>query len=252
MRNCGDALWRRRSIEQPIAWWRFSQPELTPCGAHVRSLDMNDVLLIRPPDSFGPADHHVLASVAQGPGSKILDLTRLPAVPINIAAIVTAGWSAPKGSVARLAIVLELDVWAVARMMTAEPIGRLREQGTDLRVLYRTQLEAGLVHVWIKEGLEPAGELTRTLEQLDTVWAGSPLAANVVDAYGELVAADESPSKPLHLARLASIALKFCDQRRSLDYARKALRATMDRSDAVANHARALAQAVSQKLLAQH
>lgn len=83
------------------------------------------------------------------------------------------------------------------------------------------------------------------------MWAGSPLAANVVDAFGELVAADESLSKPLHLARLASISLKFSDTRRALDYARKALRATLDRSDAAANQARALAHAVSQKLLAE-
>jgi hypothetical protein len=172
-------------------------------------------------------------------------------VPINIAAVATAGWKAPRGSVPRLAIVLEIDVWALARMTATAPIAALREQGTDLRVLYRTQLESGLVHMWIKDGIEPHYELTKTLEQLDTVWTGSPLAANVVDAFGEIVAPDESLSKPLYLARLASIAMKFADHARALDYARKALKASIGRSDDVGKQANAIAMAVSQKLLSQ-
>lgn len=210
---------------------------------------MNEVTVIRPPDAFGPSDHATLAKVAQAAGSKIVDCTRLATVPLNIAAVATANWSAPRGSVPRLAIVLELDVWAVARISSAAPISTLREHGTDLRLLYRTQLESGLVHRWITDGIEPHAELTQTLEQLDTVWSGSPLAANVIDAFAELTAKDESLSKPLYLARLASISAKCGEQTRALDFARTALRSAVGKTDDAATQAQTLAMSVTRTLL---
>jgi hypothetical protein len=210
---------------------------------------VDDIAVISPPPSFGSADHETLAKVAQVPGSKILDCTRIAAVPMNIAAVATAGWAAPRGSVPRLAIVLEIDVWALARMMAAAPIAALRAQGTELRVLYRTQLEAGHVHTFIRNGTEPPLELATTLEQLDEVWTGSPLAANVIDAFQELVNADTSDMRPLHFARLASVAVKFSDQGRALTLTRQALRESMGRNDAIATQANQIAMALSQRLL---
>lgn len=202
-----------------------------------------EVTVIAPPPTFGPSDHATLAAVAQVPGSKILDCTRIAAVPMNLCQIVTAGWAAPHGAVPRLAVVLQIDTWSLARMFAPKAIAAVRAHGTDLRLFYARQLAADHVHRWITEGVEPPHELGATLDDLDRLWQGSPVAANVVDAVLEIARTDATPMRASYLATLSSVALKFADAPRARTIAHEALDAARGRDDAIAQRARAAAQA---------
>jgi hypothetical protein len=184
-----------------------------------------DVPLVAPPPSFGPADHATLAKVAQVPGSKILDCTRFANVPMNLCEVVTAGWAAPPGSVPRLAIVTQIDAWALVRMMAPQPIARLAAQQTELRLFYARQLDEGHVHEWVLKGTEPAHSLAATLRDLDTVWRGSAVVDNVIDAVLSVIRTDHTPQRANYLLTLCSVAMKFAPHRaRELrDEAAKAL-----------------------------
>lgn len=172
-----------------------------------------DVPLIAPPPSFGPADHATLAKVAQVPGSKILDCTRFANVPMNLCEVATAGWAAPPGSVPRLAIVAQIDTWALVKMTAPPVIARLASQKTELRLFYARQLDAGHVHEWVLKGTEPGHELAATLNDLDTGWRGSAMADNVIDAVLSVIRTDDTAQRANYLLTLCSVALKFSPHR---------------------------------------
>jgi hypothetical protein len=187
-----------------------------------------DVPLIAPPETFGPADYPLLSQVAQVAGSKILDCSRFLNVPMNLCALATAGWKASAGSVPRLALVVQIDAWALVKMMAPAAIAAVAAQKTELRLFYKRQLTAGHVHNWVLEGKEPGHELAATLEDLDTVWQGSAVVTNVIDAVVSVIRSDTTPARAGYLATLASVALKFEGKQRAGELARESLEAGGD------------------------
>jgi len=172
---------------------------------------MDETTLISAPPNFGTEDHATLAKVAQLPGSKILDCSRVANVPMNLCAIITAGWAAPTGSVPRLAVVAQIDAWSLVKMMAPGPIAQVKAHGCEMRLFYARQLSAGHVQRWIENGTEPGHELAATLEDLDQVWQGTAYAANVVNAVLEVIRTDTTPARAGYLATLARVARKFAD-----------------------------------------
>lgn len=181
---------------------------------------MTEATVISPPEGFGPAEYATLAGVAQVAGSKILDCSRLLNVPMDLCSVATANWAAPAGSVPRLAVVVQIDAWALVKMFAPKAIAQVAAHGTELRLFYKRQHTAGHVEAWLLRGTEPANELDATLTDLETVWQGSPMLGNVLDAVFELVRAEPTRARTQYLTRLAGVAQKFGDLQRAVNILR--------------------------------
>lgn len=152
----------------------------------------------------------VLGQLQRGPGSKLLDLRAARAIKIGLFEHLTRDWTAPRGRVLRLGIVLGFEEWTVLRNVAARRLRPLADRGVTVETFYPLQVES--LPGWFAGADVRHDRLRDVIAWLRTEWRPGPIWPTVLGRTASLIQASaEVDEVPELLLELAAIARSFPD-----------------------------------------
>src|SRR5258708_3993385 len=170
--------------------------------------DSDRFLIFVVPPGFHPQLYPVMCELLQTPRhSKLLDLTPLNAISLDLFEAVARAWTAPPGSVPRLGFVLPFDRWAVLHDLAAVALEPVVAQGVEIAILYEQQARGDYLRSWFAHG-RIRHDVPAVVESLLRHWNPGPSWPLVIDAVLELVRGHAfTPDLPALLVDTAELVL---------------------------------------------
>jgi tetratricopeptide (TPR) repeat protein len=150
----------------------------------------------------------VLDQLQRSPGAKLLDLRAAPAIKIGLFDRLARDWTAPRGTVPRLGILLGFEEWTVLRHVAARRMRPLADRGVTVETFY--PLQADTLPGWFAGGDVRHDRLSDVIAWLRTEWRPGPIWPTVLGRTASLVQASaDVEAVPELLLELAALARTF-------------------------------------------
>jgi len=208
VRTVGRALARlARSLTAPIvrAFGRVARPMRDRSHRIVSS----EVEVVEAEPELGERlDAAILARLQLGPRSKLLDLRAARLVKVALFERLASAWQAPRGTVARLGVLLDYERWIILRNVAARRLHPIVDRGVDVGIFYAQQADS--LDGWFSRGEACRDRLRDVIHWLRTKWRSSAVWPSVLSRTASLVQeSGETDAVPEMLLELAAIARSF-------------------------------------------
>lgn len=193
---------------------------------------------LQAPSDLTPASYPVLFSLLQRvPGPKLLDLTSVRLLSVDIFDALAATWTVSGEQVPRLALVCSFERWIMLLRTALEALRPISELGVEVIVAYQEQHTGGQLAHWFCDG-ELRHNAPAAISTLRRGWTPDRTWPNVIQTLADLVRQDISGHQAaVLLTELAALALQ-CDGPELADpLARAALTYLADRPSATRSRA---------------
>lgn len=172
--------------------------------------------------TFSRQDYAALFAALAAPGSKLLDLSSARSVRPDLFTALAAEWTAARGSVPRLGILLSFEDWAILHDAATLQLEPLRARGVETEVFYEEQAYDDMLLPWFSHGqvVHNVAAVLTTLNKCEPAHV-SPV---VLEAAASLVYQEvRGGGSAAHIVGLAGIALAGGSRIKALAFAREAL-----------------------------
>jgi len=178
-------------------------------GDHSRRLACRKVDVVRAEPELGEGfDATVLARLQLGPRSKLLDLRAARLVKVGLFERLASAWQAPRGTVARLGVLLDYERWIILRNVAARRLQPIVDRGVDVGIFYAQQADS--LNDWFSRGEVCRDRPRDVIDWLRTHWRPGAVWPSVLNRTASLVQESaEVDAVPGMLLELAAIARSF-------------------------------------------
>lgn len=165
----------------------------------------------------------VVAQLQTPPMAKLLDLTHVQEMDVEMFANLAAAWTAPATATPRLGILVSFERWATLRDTALVALQPLAERGIRVQILYEQQAWGGQLDAWFRHG-QIVHNLPAAIAKLGRRWEPPANWPGIIDELARLVRAYSRPSEiPALLTEIAEIALSCGGDDRAAMLAHEAL-----------------------------
>ncbi|TMQ03563.1 MAG: hypothetical protein E6J90_22335 [Deltaproteobacteria bacterium] len=149
----------------------------------------------------------VIAQLQTPPMAKLLDLTHVQTMDVEMFANLAAAWTAPATAMPRLGILVSFERWATLRDAALVALQPLAGRGIRVQIFYEQQAWGGQLDAWFRHG-QIVHNLPAAIAKLGRRWEPPPSWPAVIDELARLVRAYSRASEiPALLTEIAEVAL---------------------------------------------